>query len=154
MIQIDPMATEEVILYRRGKMVGQRTETVCQFERAQDLMSRRFDRDEQPEPLAVAGYNIDATITGSYKFFARTTIKLVGRFVAAAVDPLLSLRRARRRFRLHRERHAADVLPQGSFWRAVGPSGRTARRGQDAGDPGRLPWQPDRFRIRPAPDVR
>lgn len=80
MIQLDPMATEEVLLYRRGKMVGQRTETVCQFERAQDLMSGVSIANEQPEPLAVAGYTIDATITSSYKFSARTTIKLVGRF--------------------------------------------------------------------------
>jgi hypothetical protein len=79
MIQVDPMATEEVILYRRGKMVGQRTETVCQFERAQDLMSGVSIADERPEPLAVTGYDIDATIEGNYKFSARTTIKLAGR---------------------------------------------------------------------------
>ena len=79
MIQVDPMETEEVILYRRGKMVGQRTETVCQFERAEDLMSGVSAADERPEPLAVTGYDIDATIEGNYKFSARTTIKLAGR---------------------------------------------------------------------------
>jgi peptidase M1-like protein len=79
MIQVDPMEAEEVILYRRGKMVGQRTETVCQFERAADLISGVSAADERPEPLAVTGYDIDATIEGSYKFSARTTIKLAGR---------------------------------------------------------------------------
>jgi hypothetical protein len=79
MIQVDPMAAEEVILYRRGKMMGQRTETVCQFEQAQDLMSGVSIADERPEPLAVTGYDIDATIEGNYKFSARTTIKLAGR---------------------------------------------------------------------------
>ena len=79
MIQVDPMETEEVILYRRGKMVGQRTETVCQFERTEDLMSGVSAADERPEPLAVTSYDIDATIEGNYKFSARTTIKLAGR---------------------------------------------------------------------------
>jgi hypothetical protein len=79
MIQFDPLEAEEVILYRRGKMVGQRTETVCQFERAEDLVSGVSIASEQPEPLAVTGYDIDATIEGNYKFSSRTTIKLVGR---------------------------------------------------------------------------
>ncbi len=79
MIQFDPTQAEEVLLYRRGKMVGQRTETVCQFERAEDLMSGVSIANETPEPLAVAAYDIDATIEGNYKFSARTTIKLTGR---------------------------------------------------------------------------
>jgi len=79
MIQYDPYEAEEVLLYRRGKMVGQRTETVCQFERAEDLLRGVSIATEQPEPLAVTGYDIDATIDGNYKFSARTTIKLVGR---------------------------------------------------------------------------
>jgi len=79
MMQFDPTEAEEVLLYRRGKMLGQRTETVCQFERAEDLMSGVSIANEQPEPLTVTGYDIDATIEGSYKFSARTTIKLAGR---------------------------------------------------------------------------
>jgi len=79
MIQFDPAEAEEVLLYRRGKLVGQRTETVCQFERAEDLVAGVSVANEQPEPLAVAGYDIDATIEGSYKFSARTTVKLAGR---------------------------------------------------------------------------
>jgi len=79
MIQFDPTEAEEVLLYRRGKMVGQRTETVCQFERAEDLMRGVSIATEQPEPVAVTSYDIDATIEGNYRFSARTTIKLVGR---------------------------------------------------------------------------
>jgi hypothetical protein len=79
MIQFDPTQAEEVLLYRRGKMLGQRTETVCQFERAEDLMSGVSIANEHPDPLAVTGYDIDATIEGNYKFSARATLKLVGR---------------------------------------------------------------------------
>jgi hypothetical protein len=79
MIQFDPSQVEEVLLYRRGKMLGQRLETVCQFERAEDLMSGVSIANEHPDPLTVTGYDIDATIEGNYKFSARTTIKLAGR---------------------------------------------------------------------------
>jgi len=79
MIQFDPSQAEEVLLYRRGKMVGQRVETVCQFERAEDLMSGVSIANEHPDPMAVTGYDIDATIEGNYKFSASTTIKLAGR---------------------------------------------------------------------------
>jgi len=144
MIQFDPMEAEEVLLYRRGKMVGQRTETVCQFERAEDLISGVSIANEQPEPLAVTGYDIDATIEGSYKFSARTTIRLAGR----SADPQQWVP-----FYLFDELEVDSVLPQKSLRQALDPAGRTARHGKDAGDPGRLPRQPDRLRIRPARDV-
>jgi hypothetical protein len=79
MIQVDPSQAEEVLLYRRGKMVGQHLETICQFERAEDMISGVSIANEHPDPMAVTGYDIDATIEPSYKFSARATIKLAGR---------------------------------------------------------------------------
>ena len=79
MIQYDPMVAEEVFLYRRGKMVGQRVETVCQFQRQQDLVASVQVADEQPEPLVTDSYDIDATIDPNYKFSARATLRLIGR---------------------------------------------------------------------------
>lgn len=79
LIEFDPTQAEEVSLYRRGKMVGQRTETICQFQRAQDLADNVSPADERPEPLDVSAYDIEATIEGSYKFSARATVRLSGR---------------------------------------------------------------------------
>jgi Peptidase family M1 domain len=79
LIEFDPTQAEELSLYRRGKMVGQRIETVCQFQRAEDLLGNVSVAAEQPEPLGVDAYDIDATIDANYKFSARVTERLVGR---------------------------------------------------------------------------
>ncbi len=79
MVQYDPSQPEEVSLLRRGKMVGQRTETVCQFQRAVDLNRDVPVEEEEPEPLAVTAYDIDAKIDGSYKFSARTNMRVAVR---------------------------------------------------------------------------
>ncbi|HET8713710.1 MAG TPA: M1 family aminopeptidase [Gemmatimonadales bacterium] len=79
MFEYDPLQPEEVSLYRRGKMVGQRFETVCQFQRAPDLMANVSVAAEQTEPLQLASYEIDARIDGNYKFSAIATQRLVGR---------------------------------------------------------------------------
>ena len=79
MIRYDPLDAEEVTLYRRGKMVGQRVETVSQFQRVQDLVAGVQVADEQPEPLVTGSYDIEATIDPNYKFSARTTLRLIGR---------------------------------------------------------------------------
>jgi hypothetical protein len=79
LMQYDPTQTEEVMLLRRGKMLGQRTETICQFEREADLASGVSIAAEQPELLAVKAYDIDAKIDGNYKFSASTTVKVSAR---------------------------------------------------------------------------
>lgn len=79
MFELDPTHAEEVALYRRGKMLGQRIETVCQFQRAEDLVNNIPVAAEQPEPLDVNGHDIDASIDGNYKFSARVTERLIGR---------------------------------------------------------------------------
>lgn len=79
LIQFDPTLVEEVVLYRRGKMVGQRTETVSQFQRAADLAEGVSVAAEEPELLAVKSYDIDARIDGNYRFGATTTVTVTAR---------------------------------------------------------------------------
>jgi len=79
MIQYDPTRSEEVALFRRGKMLGQRTETICQFQRAEDLRDGMSITAKHPEILTVQSYDIDARIDGNYRFSATTTAKLVAR---------------------------------------------------------------------------
>jgi len=78
-MQFDPTEAEEVILTRRGKIVGQRTETICQFQRAADRDAGIEVVAEHTELLAVRAYAIDATIDGNYRFSARTTVKVSAR---------------------------------------------------------------------------
>ena len=79
LMQFDPTEAEEVLLFRRGKMVGQRTETICQFQRAADRDAGVEVVAEQPQPLVVRAYTIDATIDGSYRFSARTSVRVSAR---------------------------------------------------------------------------
>lgn len=79
MIQFDPTQPEQVLLLRRGKLLGQRTETVCQFQRADDLMDGVSVASEQTEALIVDSYDIEAAIDGNYRFAAHVTERLIGR---------------------------------------------------------------------------
>src|SRR5438477_825177 len=78
MMEFDPSQAEEVLLLRRGKMIGQRTETLCQFQRTEDLAHDVSVASKQPDALLVSSYDIDATIDGNYKFAARTVLRLAG----------------------------------------------------------------------------
>ena len=78
MIQIDPAEAEAVMLLRRGHLMDQRTETVCQFQRAEDLQQNVAAGAKQAEPLQLDAYEIDATIDGSYHFSSRVKLRLVG----------------------------------------------------------------------------
>ena len=78
-IQFDPFDAEEVVLLRRGKLVGQRTETVCQFQRIEDVVGGVSVADETPEPLKVTSYDIEASIDGNYHFAGRSSMWLTGR---------------------------------------------------------------------------
>jgi len=79
LMQFDPTEAEEVMLFRRGKMVGQRTEIVCQFQRAEDLANEVSVAAKQPEALTVHSYDLDVTIDGNYKFAARSGMRLIVR---------------------------------------------------------------------------
>lgn len=79
LIEVDPTAAEEVFLFRRGRQLGQRVETVSQFQRAEDRARGVTVKTEQPQPLEVDAYGIDATIDGNYKFSAKTTLRMTGR---------------------------------------------------------------------------
>ncbi len=77
--QVDPYQIEEIFLLRRGKLREQRVETVCQFQRAEDLRAGVAAADEHPEPLQVQAYRIDATIEGDLDFSAVSTMRLSAR---------------------------------------------------------------------------
>jgi peptidase M1-like protein len=77
MMQFDPTQAEEVLLLRRGKMAHQRTEIVCQFQRAEDFTQNISVTNKDVDVVAVDGYDIDATIDGNYKFAARTGMRLM-----------------------------------------------------------------------------
>src|SRR5436309_2916706 len=79
LVEINPNEAEEVQLLRRGRLVGQRVETVCQFQRAEDLRGNAAVVTEHPEPMEVDAYGLDATIDGNYKFSARATVRVNGR---------------------------------------------------------------------------
>ena len=79
LVEINPNEAEEVQLLRRGRLVGQRVETVCQFQRAEDLRGNVAVVTEHPEPMEVDAYGLDATIDGNYKFSARATVRVNGR---------------------------------------------------------------------------
>ena len=79
LFQFDPTESEEVSLLRRGRIPGLRVETVCQFERAEDLVNNVEVGAKQPEPLAIDSYDIDATIDGNYNMSTRVTLRLIGR---------------------------------------------------------------------------
>src|SRR5439155_10808279 len=97
--------------------------------------------NEQPEPLAVTGYDIDATIEGNYKFSARTTIKLAGRsadpqqwvpfylFDELEVDSVLTDAGAPLTF--SRKNHF------GGLW----IRSRSGCRGRRPGSPASFPWR-------------
>ncbi len=76
MFQVDPYQIEEIFLLRRGKLRGQRVETVCQFQRAEDLQSGVAAADQHPEPLQVDAYRIEASIQGNLDFSAAATVRL------------------------------------------------------------------------------
>lgn len=76
MIRLDPHEIEEVMLLRRGRLTDQRVETVCQFQRARDLQDSVAAVDEQPLPLRLDAYRIEATIKGNLDFSAVATVRL------------------------------------------------------------------------------
>jgi hypothetical protein len=79
MMEFDPNESEEVILFRRGRMMDQRVETVCQFPRATDIDNNVSITAKHAEPLVVDAYNIDATIDNNYNFKATADARVVVR---------------------------------------------------------------------------
>lgn len=77
--KVDPHEVEEVQLLRRGRRQGQRVETVCQFQRADDLRDGVAVVDERPMPLYLESYKLDATIAANLDFRADATVRLIAR---------------------------------------------------------------------------
>lgn len=79
LFSVDPLEVEKISLLRRGRQPGQRVETVCQFQRAEDRRSGTGTAGERPEPLRVEAYRIESAIDGNYKFSAAATVRVTGR---------------------------------------------------------------------------
>ncbi len=79
MVKVDPHEVEEVLLLRRGKLVGQKVQTVTQFQRVGDLRDNLTTADERPDPLQLETYRIEATIADNFDFSATATIRLTAR---------------------------------------------------------------------------
>ncbi|MGH7752254.1 MAG: M1 family aminopeptidase [Gemmatimonadales bacterium] len=79
LFEVDPHQVEEIYLFRRGKITGQRIETVCQFQRAEDLRDRASPSTEQRGVFKLEGYRIDAAIDNNYNFSASATVRLTSR---------------------------------------------------------------------------
>jgi peptidase M1-like protein len=79
MMVLDPLAVEEVRVLRRGRLEGLRVETVCQFQRVEDLAHSVAAGTKRPDPLQVDAYRIDARIGGSYDFSARAAVRFTAR---------------------------------------------------------------------------
>ena len=79
MMEFDPDEAEEVILYRRGHLMNQRVETVCQFPRATDLDHGVSITTKHAAPLVADAYDIDATIDHNYHFKAAVDARVIAR---------------------------------------------------------------------------
>ncbi|MGH7569226.1 MAG: M1 family aminopeptidase [Gemmatimonadales bacterium] len=79
LFKVDPHEVEEIALLRRGKLVGQRVQTVTQFQRAADLRDSVSAVDERPEPLRLESYRIEATIADNFDFSATATIRVTAK---------------------------------------------------------------------------
>ncbi len=133
LIEINPTQAEEVLLLRRGRLPGQRVETVCQFQRAEDLRAKLDVKTEQPEPLLVDAYGIDATIDGNYKFSATATVRVTGR-------------RERHRwiwFQLYSELEVDSVLDEAGAHLAFFRADRTCQMATGGGCPDNRLRDPD-----------
>ncbi|MGH7675923.1 MAG: M1 family aminopeptidase [Gemmatimonadales bacterium] len=88
MVKIDPHEVEEVRLLRRGRQ-GARTQTICQFQRAEDLASGIASGSERPEPMEIPAYRIEATIGKNFDFAATATVRIAARRDGIRWVPLL-----------------------------------------------------------------
>ena len=79
MVQINPQEIEEVLLVRRGKLPGQRTQVVSQFQRATDLRDSVSTANEHPDRLTLESYRIETTIKDNLDFSAAATVHMRGR---------------------------------------------------------------------------
>ena len=79
MVQVNPQEIEEILLVRRGKFPGQRTQIVSQFQRAADLRDSVSSADEHPDRLTLDSYQIEATIKDNLGFSASATVHFRGR---------------------------------------------------------------------------
>ncbi len=79
MFEVNPQNSEEVSLFRRGKLPGQRVQVLSQFQRAEHLRDSVASADEHPDPLQLEAYKIEATIKDNLAFAASALVRLRAR---------------------------------------------------------------------------
>lgn len=79
MVRINPHDVEEVSLLRRSKRSGEAVQTVCQFERAEDLASPARGSGGRPEPLSLDAYRLQARIGEDLAFSATAGLRMTAR---------------------------------------------------------------------------
>jgi hypothetical protein len=79
MFEVDPHRGEQVLLLRRGRLLDQKVQIVCQFPRAEDLKDSVPVGDAERDPLKLESYRIEATIAKGLGFSATATIRFTPR---------------------------------------------------------------------------
>jgi hypothetical protein len=78
MFEVDPFQMEEIALLRRGRL-GQKTQTVSQFQRAEDLADTLSEPAEPTGATAITAYDLDATIEKGLDFSGVATVRLTAK---------------------------------------------------------------------------
>jgi peptidase M1-like protein len=78
MFEVDPSQMEEIALLRRGRL-GQKIQTVSQFQRVEDLADTLAEPAEPVGATAVTAYDLDATIEKGLDFSGVTTVRLTAK---------------------------------------------------------------------------
>lgn len=79
MFEVDPGEAEPILLLRKGRLQGQRTQIVSQSPRAEVLADTLPRRPDPTTPLRVAKYEIESWIDNGVGFRAVTTLHLMAR---------------------------------------------------------------------------
>jgi len=146
MIQLDPAEVEEILLYRRGEDVGSAYRDRMSVRACRGSREWGLDRERAARAAGRVGLRHRRDDRRELQVF-RAHDDQAGRPVRRPQQWVP--------FYLYEELQVDSVVTDAGvpltfarkdhFRRALDPAGRTARHGKDAGDPGRLPRQPDRF---------
>ena len=77
--EVDPERGEQVLLQRKGRLEGQKVQTVSQFPLAADLRDSEPVSDWERNPLKIEAYRIDATVSRGLDFSAAATARFTAR---------------------------------------------------------------------------
>lgn len=78
-LRMDPYQVEDVMLLRRGKLEGQKLQTICQFQRSEEVSDDPSTVARGGAPLGLGAYEIEATIEKDLDFFAEAMVRVTAR---------------------------------------------------------------------------